>query len=164
MIEMYVLGVDIGGVIIDKDANDDSDTSLFGPNFLNATAVTGAFESLTQLATSFKTYLISKCGPNVEQRTREWLAHNNFYATTGIPEGHLRFCGKRNEKAAICAELGVTHFVDDRLEVLSYLPPNIKKYLFRSNPEEVQKFEKFLKQVTKVESWEALLHALRTNL
>jgi len=157
---MNVLGVDIGGVIIDKAANDDSDTSLFGPNFLNATAVPGAFDSLAKLAQVFDVYLVSKCGPTTEEKTRQWLAHNDFFKRTGILESHVRFCRKRLDKAGICAELGVTHFVDDRLEVLSYLPPDVRKYLFRPNPEEVQKFAKFLKKVTTVESWQKLTRLL----
>lgn len=158
---MNVLGVDVGGVIIDKASNDDSDTSLFGPNFLNATAVPGAFESLAQLAKTFDVYLISKCGPTTEEKTRQWLAHNDFFKITGIPESHVRFCRKRPDKASICAELRVTHFVDDKLEILSYLPTNVRKYLFRPSPEEVAKFGKFLKKVRKIGSWKELLRILQ---
>jgi len=34
------IGIDIGGVIIDRARNDNSDTSLFGANYLNATRST----------------------------------------------------------------------------------------------------------------------------
>lgn len=115
------IGIDVGGVIIDKDRNDNSDTSLFGANYLNALAVPGAVDAITRLnAGPFKgrVWIVSKCGINIEQKTREWLRHNEFHLRTGVPEQHLRFCRERNEKAPIAKQLGLTHFVDDKLEVL----------------------------------------------
>jgi hypothetical protein len=49
------------------------------------------------------------------------LANHRFFKETGIDSSHLRFCRQRSEKADRCAELDVTHFVDDRVDVLGYL-------------------------------------------
>ena len=77
--EKRVLGVDIGGVIIDK-ANDNTDTSLFGNNYLNTTAVKDAFMSLKELNIRFggEVCIVSKCGSNTERKTKEWLQHHDF--------------------------------------------------------------------------------------
>jgi hypothetical protein len=78
-----------------------------------------------------RVWLVSKCGERVRGRTRQWLAHHDFAGRTGIPPDQWRFCLRRPDKAIHCAELGITHFVDDTLEVheaLRGLVPHL--YLF----------------------------------
>lgn len=158
-----ILGVDIGGVIISK-ANDNTDTSFFGNNYLETTATVGVFSALRRLkAERYKDiFLVSKCGSNTEEKTVRWLAYHDLYELIGISSDHVRFCRKRDEKAPICLELGVTDFVDDRLEVLSYLGPGVTtRYLFGSDPKEVARFASHLQSVVRVESWdEVVQHAL----
>lgn len=153
-------GVDIGGVIIDR-ANDKTDTSFFGPNYLRTTAVKGAFETLGRLSRgrfAGHIYLISTCGPQTQQRTREWLTHHDFYDRTGIPRGNVRFCLEKYQKAGICEDLEITHFVDDKLEVLGYLSevpvPNL--YLLNPRENEIERHEQFLVKVRAVSSWQDL--------
>ncbi len=149
------LGIDIGGVIIDR-ANEYSDTSFFGEKYLDSYAVRQSFGVIAQLvADRFggRVYLVSKCGAATEKKTKKWLQHNQFFAKTGVRPEHVRFCRKRIDKAAICVELGVTHFVDDRLEVLSYLTTVPHRFLFQPNMEEVWKHGEHLPYVTQVISW-----------
>ena len=131
--ERKVLGVDIGGVIIDR-VNDNTDTSFFGDNYLQTTAVSGAFEVLKQLVERLdgNVYLVSKCGSIIRAKTRNWLNHHNFWVATGLNPKNVHYCRERREKADICKGLSTTHFVDDRLEILSYLYPNVGNlFLFR---------------------------------
>lgn len=154
------IGIDIGGVIISR-ANDKTDTSFFGSNYLKTTAVADAFESIAKLARSgYRVYLVSKCGESIELKTRHWLQHHRFYETVGIAPEDVRFCRTRPEKATICAELGATHFVDDRLEVLSYLTDVPNRFLFSPEPKEVAKFRQHLDCVTRVDSWSELVNLL----
>ena len=161
--EGEVLGVDIGGVIIDK-ANDGTDTSFFGENFLATTQVIEAFETLRDLvAQRFKqrVYLVSKCGAGVEHKTRQWMRHHSFHAFTGIASERMRFCRRREDKAGICKELGVTHFIDDKLEVLSYLVDIVPHlYLFQGNPNEVRRYAHVLPRVIPVDGWGSIRHHL----
>ncbi len=127
------IGIDIGGVIIDK-ANDDQDTSLFQENYLMATEVVGAREAIKRLAGekafAQRIWIVSKCGEKIERRSREWLHHNGF--AEFVPESRWRFCRDRSEKAAIAKELGLTHFVDDKLEVLHWMHGIVRnRILFR---------------------------------
>jgi 5'(3')-deoxyribonucleotidase len=140
--------VDVGGVIIDR-VNDKSDTSFFGDRYLETTAVPGAFEALAILAKRFEIYLVSKCGPRTARRTLEWLAHHRFFERTGIPPENVRFCRERIDKASICKELGITHFVDDLPEVLGYLKTVPHRYLFNS--------KEAMPGVVMVKSWEELM-------
>jgi hypothetical protein len=156
------LGVDVGGVIIDR-VNDALDTSFFGDNYLQTAAVDGAFDALRALnAGPFwgRVFLVSKCGPRVQAKTLAWLEHHGFHERTGIPEDHVHFCRKRPEKEGICRELGITHFVDDRLEVLSYLSGVPALYLFRPDPAEVSRYARFLPRVRQVATWQEILHDL----
>ena len=131
-----LLGVDIGGVLIDRVAKG-ADTSFFADNFLETPEVAGAFDALKLLGTGAfgaRIYLVSKCGPRIEGRTRLWLEHKGFHSITGVPPERVHFCRERKDKAPICAQLGVTHFVDDRLDVLDFLETVDRKYLFQPRP------------------------------
>jgi hypothetical protein len=161
-VKTSALGVDIGGVVIDR-VNDGTDTSFFGDNHLATTAVPGAFEALTRLvAEKFgdRVHLVSKCGRSVQAKSLEWLAHHDFYARAGVDPGHVRFCRRRPGKAAIAAELGLTHFIDDRLEVLGYLETVDHLYLFRPQAEEVRRNRRHLHRVRVVHAWDEVVQAI----
>src|SRR5256885_16416514 len=69
------LGVDIGGVIIQRSDESD-DTSFWGDNYLATPAVPGAFEALRQLREGrfgADLFVVSKSGAYTEWRAREWL-------------------------------------------------------------------------------------------
>lgn len=128
-------GADLGGVLIDRVA-DGTDTSFFSGRYLETPQVGGAFDALARLnAGRFagRVYVISKCGPRVEERSRDWLAHHRFHQITGIPQTHVHFCRDRKDKAPIAETLGLTHFVDDRLDVLGFLDAVPHRFLFRPN-------------------------------
>ncbi len=126
------LGVDIGGVLIDRVA-DGADTSFFSHRFLETPAVAYALDTLAKLRSRFgeRIHLVSKCGPSVQHKTLLWLAHHDFGARTGIALERVHFCRTRAEKAPICKRLDATHFVDDRYDVLSCLGTVPRLYLFR---------------------------------
>jgi hypothetical protein len=153
-----ILGVDIGGVIIDR-VNDGTDTSFFSENYLQTTAVPEAFSTLKNLGEKRfgkNVHLVSKCGRKVSEKTLKWLAHHSFYDLTGIRQGRVHFCRERHEKAGICEKLGITHFVDDRLEVLGNLTTVGSLYLFQPRPDEVRKFTRHLNRVKQVNSWKEI--------
>lgn len=157
-----VLGVDIGGVII-QPADDDADTSFFGDHYLRTPPMPGALDGLAALVAArfgAAVHLVSKCGEQTEARTLEWLAHHDFYARTGVLPEHVHFCRTRAAKAPIAAELGVTHFVDDKLEVLSYLTTVPHRFLFRPREAEVQAHAAHLPGVQRVETWGDLVCAV----
>jgi hypothetical protein len=116
------LGVDIGRVIIDGPAHPRGDTAFFAGDeatMLSTPEVRGSIDALRRLVGRFegRVWLVSKCGPRVQARTERWLAAHDFFARTGLPRDHVRFCRERVEKRAHCEELGLTHFVDDHPEV-----------------------------------------------
>ncbi len=139
-----IFGADIGGVLIDRVA-DGTDTSFFTGRYLETPQVAGAFDALARLHAGHfagRVHVISKCGTRIEARSREWLAHHRFHEITGISETHLHFCRERKDKAPIAEALGLTHFVDDRLDVLGYLDAVAHRFLFRPNATDAEAAKK----------------------
>ena len=124
-----VLGVDVGGVLVDRDA-ENSDTSFFGDRPMDTPAVAGALNALRTLAPLFdyRVHIISKAGPKIAALSRQWLGQHGF--TEIISPACTWFVRRRPEKAPICADLGITHFVDDRPDVLDALTTVTHRYLF----------------------------------
>lgn len=160
------IGIDIGRVIVGPVLNGKADTSFLG-NTIEKAMLTppspGAFEGVENLVDLFSNnaWLVSKCGPNVQHKTKEWLKHWDFYQKTGMPKDHLRFCLKRPEKAIHCKQLKLTHFIDDRLDVLEHLKglvPNL--YLFGEQP----KLKNIPEWVTHVLTWDDTVNIITNNL
>jgi hypothetical protein len=81
---------------------------------------------------------VSKCGPRTEKKTRLWLKHHKLLDLLGLEAEALHFCRKRPDKAPICKRLGVTHFIDDRMEVLVHLTSVQHRILFGPQEAEVR--------------------------
>ncbi|WP_211240835.1 hypothetical protein [Hamadaea tsunoensis] len=151
------LGVDVGGVIVAL-AGRDEDTSFFGTRPLETPATDGVFEALATLAAgpyAGRVHLVSKAGPKVEANTRAWLEHHDFFTRTGVGRGDVHFVRERRDKAPVCERLGITDFVDDRLDVLAYLETVDRRYLFTGGTAEATAGE-LPDWVTAVDSWAAL--------
>lgn len=155
-----VLGIDIGGVIIDR-ANDNTDTSFFSDNYLRTTQSPNAFgviRALVEHRFQDRVFVVSKCGPKVQAKSLRWLDHHRFYDLTRVPRDNIHFCLERHEKAGICKRLQITHFIDDKLEVLGYLDGIVPyRYLFNPQEREVRKFPQHLPRVRRVRSWDEIL-------
>jgi hypothetical protein len=154
--------VDIGGVIIVPD-DEVEDTSFFGDGYLRTPAVPGAFAGLASLVHDrfgAEVHLVSTCSAPTERRTREWLDHHDFHGRTGIAPAHVHFVRTREAKAPVAADLGLTHFVDDKLEVLSFLTTVQHRFLFHPRQGEVAARRDLLAAVRRVETWPELVSAL----
>lgn len=151
-----ILGIDIGNVITDGRRNDNTDTAFKGNRYLETTSVPNAFEIIAELVQQrFKenVFLVSKAGEKTQKKTKEWLLYQGFYKATGIKPEQVFFCRERIDKAPICRDLGITHFIDDKLEVLGYLTTVPNKFLFNPREREVQRNIQHLDEVTWVSGW-----------
>ena len=121
------IGVDIGRVLMcPTDEVKGPDTSFLSASpdlAMRIPPSEGAEQILRELvhATRGHVWFVSKAGKRIRALTREWFHHNDFFTRCGVPEQHLHFCFKRHEKAGIAEELGLTHFIDDRRDVLEHL-------------------------------------------
>ncbi len=99
---------------------------------MDTPAVPGAFAAVAELVELFdrRVHIVSKAGPKVADLTRRWLGLRGLIGEATIPPGNVHFVRLRPEKHPICEELGITHFVDDRLDVLDHLTTVDQRYLF----------------------------------
>lgn len=130
------LGIDIGRVIISPFDSAGQDTQFLNGSeavAMQTPASPDAFEVIRELsdACAGNVWIVSKCGPKIEARSRRWLSHHDFYARAGVDPRRLRFCRARKDKAQIALTLGLTHFIDDRVDVLGHLTGLVRhRYLF----------------------------------
>ncbi len=150
---LEILGVDLGRVIVEGFITND-----FLP------VVKGAFESIKRLREKrfSQVHVVSWVPLESEKAVWSWLEARGFYQATGLTKEQVHFCTDRKDKAPICERLGVTHFIDDRLEVLGYLHQvGIKNlYLFRGQEEEAMEHLAMLGYVKTVGSWQDVLEWL----
>ena len=128
-----IIGIDIGGVII-KPAETEGDTSFFTDDYLQTPMFEDAIEAIRRLREErfgHDIHIVSKCGPKVQQKSLNWLEHHKFYEATGIKRENVHFCRKRPDKAPICKRLGISVFIDDRLDVLIHMKTVPTKIHFR---------------------------------
>ena len=129
------LGIDVGRVLIAPDTPGSADTSFIGGSLedaLRTPPMEGMFDQVPALVAQAQTaWLVSKAGPRVQAKTIAWLQHHRFHERTGLPVAQVAFCRERADKAPICRRLGLTHFIDDRADVLIHLAGVVRhRYLF----------------------------------
>ncbi|MCC5951606.1 MAG: hypothetical protein JJU45_05870 [Acidimicrobiia bacterium] len=160
-----VLGLDVGGVLVDRVA-EDSDTSFFGDRPMDTPRTDGSLEAVIELVELFegRVYIVSKAGPRIARLTTEWLALHGFLSNTMIPAAHLHFVRKRPEKAPICVDLGVTHFVDDRVDVLGHLRSVKHRYLFSGGLGANPVPDSIPRNVQHVATWPQTVHRIKVTV
>lgn len=168
--QAIIVGTDLGGSIIDK-AGENSRETFLGPQYLMTSEVPAVFVTLRAMVEKTRgkdgkcnVYVISACETSLRKKAEWWLEHRQFSQQTGIPPENILFCDSRRAKAAMAAKLGITHFVDDRIEVLSQMPADMEKFLFRPDPTETGAFPTLIPKVRLAESWQDILgYVLRSR-
>ncbi len=150
-----VLCVDIGGVLVVTDT--DGVTDLIDGRM---DLVPQGIETLRRLSKEYfgdQIYFVSKCGAKMQMKTRRFLVEHKVFEHIGIPGDHLVFCFHRSDKAVAAKELGATHFIDDRLEILGSLKGVEHRFLFSPKEGEVRRHEQYLPLVRRVSGWDETL-------
>jgi hypothetical protein len=153
------LGIDIGRVIIAGDGPDTHFLDGDETQAMAAPAVDGALPAIAELVRRFegRVWPVSKCGPRVEGRRRRWLDAHGFYAATGVDRERLRFCRQRPDKAVHARALELSHFIDDRADVLAHLD-GVVAHRFLFGPQRQPPAPR--STATPVLTWAALLEAV----
>ena len=159
-----VLGVDVGGVILDFLRSGKEDPAYIHRH-LDIPPVEDSIESVTALNASDKfngnVFLVSRYRGDGPREVLEWLHHQRFFERTNIPEDHFYPCAERHEKLPIARKLGVTHFVDDRAEVLKEMIGTVPHlYLFQNLDEKKDEFADARRHMRFFKTWNELLPVL----
>jgi len=160
------LGIDIGGVIIARPGRLQpggvSDTSFASDDYLETPEIPGAINAIRQLVEKRfggSVFLVSKAGPRTRVKTMRWLKHQRFFERTGVKTKHVIFCSERSEKETICRRLDITHFIDDRVDVLIHLKSVPHRYLFEPTSPQGGT-SRFPRSTERVSDWNDVLRAL----
>lgn len=157
------LGIDFGGVIVPA-ANFGAleKSSILHPDpevALKTGPLPGAIESVGQLVAALegRVWIVSKAFPRTEARTLQWMSHWNFFGATGMCPDQVRFCRERGRKRDHCKELGITHFIDDRLDIMQILKGQVDHlFLFGPKRGDISVSGRF----TPVAGWAEACHAI----
>ena len=158
------LGVDLGNVIIDH--------VVFGttPEFFQfgdystippVSRVFGALRYLNRKRFHGDIFVVYTASDVAEKKILYWLESHSFFERTGISPDRVRRTQNGRNKSSVCESYRATHFIDDRLEVLSHLVGKVKNlYLFRPQQKEIEPYQDFLIQVRLVTSWDEIVQVL----
>ncbi len=137
---MRNIGIDIGWTI--KGNRGTGDKESYAPH---------SMETIKRIKPHFDNiFLISKCNSAQKEHVEEWLYRNGVLEELGIDRNNLYFCFERRDKAIFVKALNITHFIDDRAEVLVNLPGHVFKVLYNPDPEE---YSKQLNTLSKMENY-----------
>lgn len=157
------IGLDFGGVVVPLLERGRTADTQFADQFLRTAPQPGAEERIARIvhAVEGRVSLVSKAGPRTEAMTRAWLRERDFLRTVGIGEERLHFCRSRADKEPICRELGITHFVDDRIAVLQILRTTVPHLYLFGDPAANRSARRW---TTLVENWDEACAAILGDL
>ncbi len=164
MARKEILGIDIGGVVLDFIPQKGRELDFAGERYLETPEIGGAIDAIGELNRGRfegEVYVVSRVHEGPE-RVLSWLRNKDFFKRTGIPESHFNYCAERSEKAPICKAIGITHFIDDRAEVLRHLlgiVPHL--YQFQGLDEKKEAFAPQIAGLQFARSWPELLDLLK---
>lgn len=98
-------------------------------------------------------YIVSRVTDEQSLRAYWFFNRNNFFEETGLTPNKVHFCYERRDKAPICERLGVTHFIDDRPEVVSHMGDSVVKLLMRPLQIDMDEYAPWIRNLTVVNSW-----------
>ncbi len=149
------LAIDFGGPVIDAPGGSTP------AQYAAAPPTTGGFSALRQLRErrfGSRMRIISQCNEEIQAVKLYWMGRRGFLEATGMSLDRIHFVRKPEEKAEVCRQYGVTHFVEDRPLIMSFVLDYVENvFLFRPNPAEVAKFPEVRKRARIASSWDDLL-------
>ena len=158
------LGVDLGNVIIDHVGF--GTTPAFFPSgdsnvIPPVPGVLHALRYLNQERFHDNVFVVYNASDVADQKITSWLKSHDFFAQTGISPERVARTQNGRDKSSVCKLYQATHFIDDRLEVLSHLVGKVGNlYLFRPQQKEVERYQDFLRHVWQVNSWDDIVQSL----
>lgn len=161
-VDKPILGLDFGNTIVDVSGC----VQLAGKRFRdfnfeelrNAHPYPDAYDSVRKLSENWfsEVHIVSKCDQESEGNITLWLHIHHFLDGGLIPTNGIHFCREREDKAPICKRLGITHFVDDRVQVLKPMETVPYRYRLGNRNDEPEGFQEIPKGIVHVQNWTEL--------
>lgn len=118
-IDDLIIGIDFGDTIFSRDA---TGNKVENPR---------AMEVISYLVKNCRgVYVVSKVNHEQKKRAIKWMFDVDFYRRTGLRRHDIHFCAERHEKGPIARDLRINCFIDDRPEVMAWMPEDTIRILF----------------------------------
>lgn len=161
------LGVDLGNVIIDHVGFGTTPEFFRSGDYNVIPPVQGVLEALRCLNRERfygNVFVVYNASDVADQKIVSWLKSHDFFEQTGISPERVRRTQNGRNKSSLCELYQATHFIDDRLEVLSHLVGKVRSlYLLRPQQKEVEQYQDFIVHVKQVQSWDDIVQSLITS-
>lgn len=154
-----VLALDIGGPIIDCRSGSTLAEYQAAPETPDAIP---CLAWLVKAKRFRRVLLISQCSPELERVKRQWFTLKDVFYRTELDPDSVYYCRKSEEKAQICRMNGVTHFADDRVEILRHALVVPHLYAFNPDLAEFERHPELRGTITVVKDWPELMHHLES--
>lgn len=148
------IGIDIEGVMRSKNIRPQTVDEYLTTAPLKDAPL--AIKEMTKLFGNMNIFLISRCPKYAEKTITEWLNSNRLFNDPNLVSSNIYFCRKRIDKAVIAKRLQLTHFIDDRIDVLDAMKNIVaNRILFTggSNHHNTEIDE----NITVLDSWNSIL-------
>ena len=144
--------MDIGGVIRTRfDKTKSIEEYLAATPLKQASEVIG---NIINLCGADNTFIISKCPLYAENVIMKWLDSQNFFTDIGFISSNVYFCRERTDKAQIAKQLSLTHFIDDRVEVLDAMQDTVSNRILFTGGGNHEKSDD--KTIISLDSWDSV--------
>lgn len=164
-----ILGIDIGRVII-GGANDGSGKIFNQTGFLSTPFVDGVVSGIKYVVDEQRfaeVHLLSRSGATVQHLTNMLLSQTGFFDSTGLDSRNVHYCLRNSEKTTIAAELGITHFIDDRYGVLATMEGIVRERFWFTQGKEITRTQRATAQRQGIEvttGWTSLTYLLSKDI
>lgn len=153
------IGIDIGGVI-----RGDFDKSLSVQQYMAVNPLDNATKVIKSIIDAYgaeNTFIISRCPKYAEKVNIKWLEKQKMFADIGFMRKNVYFCRERTDKAKIAKRLKLTHFIDDRVEVLDVMKDIVKyRILFTGGNNHEESNDK---SIVALDSWDKVQNLLNLS-
>lgn len=158
MIEILAVSVN---TLIDRKDNLSITEMFRRHDYLKIGEVEDSFKVLRELAEKrfgeAQVFLVFECKREICGKILKWLSTRNIHNRTKIRRGRIRRCQNISRLAKTCMNLGVTHLIDNNLELFTRLPLE-RGYLLI--PGQRRKEKLLALNVWQVGTWPTILHDL----
>ena len=122
-----VLAIDLSGCLVKK-------SNFTNTLYAHTKPIEDAFETIKLCQDWFDDiYIVVKTASDNVTKMVEWLDKQNFWLFSGVTSLHCVFCISPEAKAEICKLLGVTHMIDDTIDILNKAKTVKYRYLFENS-------------------------------
>lgn len=149
------IGIDIVGVLAD-----DKKPFIRAGEYVIFSLMKDAIEVVGRIVNKFgaeNVFIVSRVTSHqTALATGIWMETHQFLQKTKLPLENVHLCTRHGEKTEVAKKLGITHFIDNKLNVLDYFDDNVELLAFRVEKSEAEEYPGLLQRIIFIDSWQEI--------